>query len=383
MKTYIRILQLFLLATTLTPTLSEESKATRAVELSKWLQEQEGYEFNSKQEIRPIESNILSPTAGIFALEDIQEGEILARVPWNLIVGPSADIELSDTFNDEEFGPSKDSCSALNNLYGEIQKGASSNMSPYIDYLFSTKASLPFSFSENGKRLLLDILKTSHDEDDLPLLEKLEPPFLSEATEYCGEEASTEEGQLAAELMIQFAFQNQMIPIYDLYGHRNGRWLNTETETVPGEYFKIKALRDIKAGEPIHTSFNDCKECPKNRGHYAVPGKEYLALLGFVSYFPVEPHQANGFKQIFSVTMVSLNPFPSVGASLAKVPVLNTHGTSLELLMSLNSVTTMKLTLFSKMMAKCSGVSRKRTRLSFWIELRMENQLSCGTYRMV
>ena len=276
MKTCIRTLQIFLLATTLASSVCEDNnKATRAVELSKWLNEQDGYEFNAKQEIRAIESTIPSTTAGIFATHDIQEGEILARVPWNLIVAPVDDDELRESFNDEEFyeefGPSEDSCSALRNLYGQMQKGSSSMVSPYVDYLVSTKATLPFSFSEHGKQLLLDILTNSQDEDDVPLLEKLDPPFLLEAA-HCGEEASTKEGHLAAELMVQFAFQSMLIPIYDLYKHRNGKWLNTETETVPGEYFKVKALRDIKAGEQIYSSYNDCKECPNNLGHYSVPG---------------------------------------------------------------------------------------------------------------
>lgn len=270
MMTCIRTLQLFLLAASLAPSLCKENKAADALELSKWLQQKEGFEFNAKQEIRQLESAIQSPKAGIFAAEDIQEGEILARVPWNLIVAPVDDVDVED-----------DSCSALNNLHGEMQKGASSNISPYINYLVSTKATLPFSFSQNGKHLLMDIVKNIQDEDDIPLLEKLEPPFLSEAAVYCGEEASTKEGRLAAELMVQFAFQNRMIPIYDLYRHRNGQWLNTETETVPGEYFKVKALRDIKAGEPIYSSYNDCKECPKDRGHYSVPGMSNFIVRDF------------------------------------------------------------------------------------------------------
>lgn len=273
MKAYKRTIQLVLLATTLASSVCEENaKATHAVELSKWLEEQDGYEFNSKQEIRPIKSIIPSPTAGIFATEDIQEGEILARVPWNLIIGPDDDDELSEAFNDEEeFEPPSYSCSTFHRLYSEQQKKSSSNASPYIRYLFSTKATLPFSFSENGKQLLFDILENSQDEDDIPLLETLDPPFLLESTQ-CGEEASTTDGQLAAELIVQFSFQSMMIPMYDLYAHRNGKWLNTETETVPGEYFKVKALRDIKAGEQIYSSYNDCKECPKNLAHYSVPG---------------------------------------------------------------------------------------------------------------
>ncbi|CAJ1960288.1 unnamed protein product [Cylindrotheca closterium] len=286
MSTCIRTLQLFLLATTLASSVCEEiNKATRAIELSKWLNEQEGYEFNSKQEIRPIESTIPSPNAGIFATHDIQEGEILARIPWNLIVGPVDGDRLRDAENEEfeEEGPSEASCSAFRNLYGEMQKGSSSMVSPYIDYLFATKATLPYSFSENGKHLLLDILTNSHDEDDVPLLEKLDPPFLLEATA-CDEEAITTEGHLAAELIVQFAFQSKMIPIYDLYTHRNGKWLNTETETVPGEYFKVKALRDISAGEQIHSSYNDCKECPNNLGHYSVP--DIFRDHGFLEPYP-------------------------------------------------------------------------------------------------
>ena len=50
-------------------------------ELLKWLRSKGGY-FNPKQELRHGEDGVF----GVFAVEDIEEEEVLASIPWDCVI---------------------------------------------------------------------------------------------------------------------------------------------------------------------------------------------------------------------------------------------------------------------------------------------------------
>ena len=57
-----------------------------------------------------------------------------------------------------------------------------------------------------------------------------------------------------------------------MYRHRNGKYLNTVTESMEDDKLVISASRDIQPGEPIHTSFNACSNCSERSIAYGTAG---------------------------------------------------------------------------------------------------------------
>jgi len=57
-----------------------------------------------------------------------------------------------------------------------------------------------------------------------------------------------------------------------MYNHRNGKYLNTVYSTSVDKNHVTRASRDIAAGEQIHNSYNQCKECHGRRTGYGTAG---------------------------------------------------------------------------------------------------------------
>lgn len=61
------------------------------------------------------------------------------------------------------------------------------------------------------------------------------------------------------------------------YNHRNGKWLNTETDYLSdeaGDFFYVTmATRTIEKNEQIYNSYNDCKDCGRRKYGYGTAGK--------------------------------------------------------------------------------------------------------------
>lgn len=70
--------------------------------------------------------------------------------------------------------------------------------------------------------------------------------------------------------------------------HRNGKWHNVEINTIlPGSDDEVLfALRDIKAGEKLYTSYTECtfEDCRGMKYHYITPN--FLEDYGFVEDYP-------------------------------------------------------------------------------------------------
>ena len=97
--------------------------------------------------------------------------------------------------------------------------------------------------------------------------------------ELCGGEKSDDLSANAAMLVHQHSLDDGlMIPISDLYTHRNGPWYNTKTiESEEG--YTFVARRTIEVGEPIHDSINRCDDCDKYDAFYRTPGKFETQIL--------------------------------------------------------------------------------------------------------
>jgi hypothetical protein len=85
--------------------------------------------------------------------------------------------------------------------------------------------------------------------------------------------------------VVQRAEDEQMIPFYDMYNHRNGHWLNTRQNFHDDDSLEISASRTIQAGEQIYNSYNMCDLCTaRNEGFF--DSTDILLFYGFVEQMP-------------------------------------------------------------------------------------------------
>lgn len=119
-----------------------------------WINAAEGGYFNPKQELRTLENSTQS-RLGIFAVEDIEEGEVLMTVPWDLIIkskDPQEEGQLC--------------CGTAEAVLKEMKMGEKSQYHPYSTYLKSQPIDdLPSNWSEQGKDLLYEIVGVPQGRD--------------------------------------------------------------------------------------------------------------------------------------------------------------------------------------------------------------------------
>jgi hypothetical protein len=246
-------------------------------DLLQWIEEEDGY-FNPKQEIRPEIPGDPTSRLGIFAKERIEKGAVLAHIPWDVMIkGNDEDFDDDDYEDKDEEPDDNDStfriaCDTVRNLVREIKLDKESEYRPYVSYLLAQKqGQLPSSWSEAGKKLFLEVLGGEGNQellmnDSVDLLD-------SDWFELCGGDKSDDLSANAAMLVKQHSDYGMMIPLKDLYTHRNGPWYNTETRVIEGEAYQFLAGRTIEAGEQIHDSINKCEDCQEYDEDYGTPGK--------------------------------------------------------------------------------------------------------------
>jgi hypothetical protein len=232
-----------------------------------WLVAKGGY-FNPKQEIRPEMTENKTSRLGIFAAERIEVGEILSSIPWDIIIeGEEVEAEVLEDAEDE----SRIKCDTVRSLAREMKLGKESKYAPYISYLLAQKkGQIPSSWSEAGKNLFLEVLG-----GDNPAILNAEAVELLEYDwfELCGGKQDDDLSANAAMLVKQHAKYGLMVPISNLYTHRNWPWYNTKTEVTEGVAYKVLARRTIEVGEQIHDSVYDCDDCDEYNEYYGTPGK--------------------------------------------------------------------------------------------------------------
>ena len=185
--------------------------------------------------------------------EGIKDDDIIAKIPWDLIVKP-----LKYRYND--FGTN---CDALHEMYRQFQLGDESKYAPYINYLKNQPAGrIPSEWSESGKHLLRRILDQEEGKVGLPpydALDRFEQIWMKEC--------QGEDTPLARAAFFQFTSRDEdtlMVPFYDMHNHSNDpKKLNTISwkPEKEGEDFTLHAIRNIVPGEQILISYNRCHGC--------------------------------------------------------------------------------------------------------------------------
>lgn len=281
------------IATTVAATLDvTDADVKHSASIISWLKTKKGY-FNPKLEMRRIDPSDPTSIFGMFAKEDISEGSLMVRIP--------NDVVLHSKENGE---PKAMDCGLVHNLIDQLRLKNDSEYAPYVNYLLETQppGQLPSAWSKPGKELLMQLLghqDFSLDEamidlnegGDLNLRNILPPmdPIGWIEHEWYGDCNGSDDpqAQYAALQVVQRAWDDILIPIYDMINHRNGDWLNTKSDESgvhSGEPVVVKSKRDIKAGEQIYSTYNMCEDCGARITTYGT--SEVLRDYGFVEQYP-------------------------------------------------------------------------------------------------
>lgn len=234
------LLLLLLTSSTTTFALQNDDEQDIAIQQSlvDWIRSEGGF-FHPHQEFRRA-----SPTSplGIFATSTIKKGEVLTSIPWHAVL----------TAGKDEFDTGLH-CYTIRLLLQEmkqVEQHGESKFAPYIRYLLARPpVDIPSTYSRKARELLENMV--AHG--------TLLPPsfatnWVQDWQEECHGNISNKREVQAAMLVLSRGDDDLLIPIYDLYNHRNGKWFNTKNVVVEGEKHEIRALRDIEAGEEIFNS---------------------------------------------------------------------------------------------------------------------------------
>ena len=290
--------------------------------LMDWLINTEGGFFSDKLTLRRDGET----SFGMYATGTIEEGDIMLRIPrWMVVTAKDKplikdrvlflweddgewypgtiirenangtyqiahdDGDREDYKTTDKFRPFNLNCKTVQTLSEELKKGSESRFGPYIDYLNSQpKGQLPSGWSKAGKDLLLELL--SHFPNGVETLPPAWPlGHTDDYREDCGIDATMFDplDEHAYLLLMQRGWDDKMIPVFDMMGHRNGWWTNTKiigSVHEEGEPIIVQAARDIHPGEQIYTTYNWCEDCSNRKLHYGTP--ELLRDYGFVERFP-------------------------------------------------------------------------------------------------
>ncbi|GAX21114.1 hypothetical protein FisN_1Lh211 [Fistulifera solaris] len=178
----------------------------------------------------------------------------------------------------------EDQCYTVKHLVREMRLGNQSKYAPYVNYLLDQPTGqLPNGWSEEGQELLEKILVDRHE--DAQFLPP-EGPFGYTFEEECKDPYSDDLTEDAYLIVLQRSWDDVLIPVYDMLSHRNGKWLNTECDSIHYNTndVTVRASRDIQPGEELYTSYNFCVDCSSRDSDYGTP--EILRDYGFVEQYP-------------------------------------------------------------------------------------------------
>ena len=243
---------------------------------------------------------------GVYATQDMEEGERLCSIPNHLIIQPTD--ELMEGEEHTYCGTIKAVMKAIGDDDGDAN---TDNMTPYARILAAQpQGYLPAFYSKSGTELLDDMLWTSYlgnprrekmtipedEEDELPPHGLTD--LLDELKECNNEHLIDDPRYMRASMLVMArADYDFMIPFYDLFNHDNGKYnIKHEHDHYAANADHKKELaqkqhqhgfvttRPIKAGEELFNSYNHCNVCHERFDWYGTP--EMWLEYGFVENIP-------------------------------------------------------------------------------------------------
>lgn len=273
----LNLLPLLALGVATTASITPSNQNAALTRLIDWFQSNGGF-ISEKVEIRLADPSRTDSHGGLFATQDIRAKEVLLSLPYNLTVNARGDKQYKAL-----------ECATVQTVIEERQRGQESFYAPYIDYIFEQpRGILPSTWTTLGKDLLKDILGETFEEDGTRV--QALPPYAAfdilqmDWFQNCQGGTSELEVQ-AAELVIERAWDDLMLPVFDFVNHRNGFYTNIDSTSVHMQRtIHVRATRNIRAGEELSYTYNQCKDCAGRIDSFGTP--EILMSYGFVEDFP-------------------------------------------------------------------------------------------------
>ena len=238
-------------------------------DLVEWIELNEGY-IDDRQSIHFIDGKF-----GIYAHEDILKGESLLFIPPVLMIN-SEDAE-DRTKHDHDL------CHTIDVVNREMEKGYDSGYWPFMDYLRLKMSRIPGFWTKEGIDLFQLLIG-----NNLPprqIREDVQFEGLSFYENICNmKDKATFEASNTAKYVYYKHLFGAMVPFYDLYNHRNGKWLNTKISFAETGFY-IEAERNIQLGEQIYISHNMCNICQHEMDNFVGTPNLFLRH-GFVEPLP-------------------------------------------------------------------------------------------------
>ena len=233
----------FSLATSSSSTSSDETVDQLDIEMNviEWIATLEHGFVNDKQGLMKDEEGRLK----VVATKPIGKGEMLLQVPWEVMI--TGEVEDDADLN----------CHLVHNLARELFE---EQPNPYTNYLKTRKRhGIPSDFSDLGKEMLVDILSYSSELPPEDPFSWLEDDWYG----HCQGDPSNDKLKQASMLAVQYSYNGVMVPVYDMYRHRNGpKYYNTFVVWDPeSKGMVLAALREIEEGEELYQSINQCYNC--------------------------------------------------------------------------------------------------------------------------
>jgi len=256
-------------------------------DLIAWVRSKGG-SFSDKIEIRRVDPENPNSYMGVFVREPVAAKESLFVVPRECYIHVfdtalvNHDEEDEDSIMETYFG---NLCQLATKLMGEMKLGKESESAPYIAYLQTQKAGqLPVHWSPQGKELMRKVATPGSS-----MVDWIDWNFKGEKYECIN--TFTKEGdsnisfeEHMVEMTIQRCYDTALIPIWDMVNHDNGR-INTENDSMyEPEGMKVRASRDLEAGEELFASYDKCLDCGDLNEYWGTP--EILKDFGFVENYP-------------------------------------------------------------------------------------------------
>jgi hypothetical protein len=223
-----------------------EDQEVRA--LLQWALEN-GATFDDRQEVRRTNASDTKSLRGVFARAAIEAGSLLLEIPWEIVV--TAPIESTGDVR----------CSSLAAIDAYLSRAP---IEPYAKLLLDSVPDLPSSWPLEAQARLRKLLGEDF------------PPFELDRRDawwkHCG--SHSKKGIATSSHALRLAIARAaairewpdksrsenatwltLLPLYDLYNHRNGAWHNTRVVGSVGKPLQMFAHRHISAGEQLYLTY--------------------------------------------------------------------------------------------------------------------------------
>lgn len=236
-----------------------------------WVRSKGGF-FSDKLDIHRINMGDSTSPLGVFAKENIRKGERLLEVPHSCFIAlwDEAKPEMAGD-NDPYYNKNyvDNVCHLSHKLTEELYRGNESEYAPYIEYIkHQQHGQLPATWSKHGKDLLRKVAAPGWDMVDW--------------MDHFKECMPLDEHLLA--LTAQRGYDTALIPVWDLFNHRNGRSLNTRNDPMyASDRLRVYAKRFISKGQEVYASYDECRDCGEEMWEVGTP--EILRDFGFVEQY--------------------------------------------------------------------------------------------------